>query len=483
VYLLKNADIRVAANSKSSSMSRLGVSKSLTNPNQQYQFVNMEPSTTGSFHCTEDDSRESLTRITEERTLEAIKNNFQCGNVQTIRRRYENSEKLSALSQTAKIGRNDKSMVASCSSTTYMSATEMPHSSTNRIFLDKSNSHLMSSAISVNELPPDMPKVELSKSSESIEENRRPREKVPLRTIDMNHSVVDTLQTKLDHTRAELQQTVEKNIAWQKYNTEREDFVRSIFMKMDHLTRENSDLKAQLESANSAPQNLSQPQRARLDKVILGLSNDLEILRERDKENRLENETLKKSTKQLSKGKKQLEHHVKQLEMEVEMEKTTKALKQENSKELQEKVKILSDNNKILAKQVEQLTQAFKNIDLARRAATVKTPNSSPPLATGPPSEHWEHENSPPDSANKYIPLTLKYPTPGSSSRQHSSGGSRESKKNRRRTTGSYGSKETTPASKSSRKAESEQYKCNFCEKPFTDYRKLLRHYDSCDNV
>jgi len=484
-------------------MQKLGVSRSLSNPQRQYRFITTEPSTTSSFHCTEDGaSKDNLSKISEENTLEEAKIAFQKGNVETIRRRYENGEGNAPMppagtrANAGHIGGTYSSPNFSASSTTYLTANEMPNSSTNRILLDKSHSQLMSSAMSVNELPKDMPRVELSKSSESSvdNENRKPREKPPLGVNNTgNQTLADALQVKLEHTKRELHETIEKNVAWQKYNVEREDFVRTMLLEKNAIMKENSELRQQIEIIKSTPTTLAHEQRSRMDKVIVRLTEDLEKMRQRERKSSGLNEDLNKALEKSKLAERQFKHEIKQLKMELDMEKSTRELKQDNTKALQEKVKILADNNKILGKQVEQLTEAFSNIDSARRASILHTPNSTPSSrVTGPPDASWAHSSPIPSpshrtphdsprnsgSATKFIPLHLKYPLPPTSAPNSS-----ESKKSqRRRTTGSDGSRRTTPGSTPGKRGE-EQFRCNFCDKPFPDYRKLLRHFDSCESV
>ena len=110
-------------------------------------------------------------------------------------------------------------------------------------------------------------------------------------------------------------------------------------------------------------------------------------------------------------------------------------------------------------------------------------------------------ENEPQNSSRstKFVPLTLKYTAnenlniSKSSKTSKTSRASKSSKSSRRKT--HIGSNSSTPRNNKSNITDSwlatpdtvitgiEEHACQFCGKIFTDFRKVIKHIDTCEGV
>jgi len=543
------------------------MSKSLTNPSnfKKFKYIQEENSTLSTYKATEAGSADIFEK---NRIPDAGKNMVEntCFNkidIQTIRRKYESAQSSLANSKLPSSKTNSRTnsgtnsrtnssknsissgnekhplAVASSSfnnlqnksitgsTTMYLSAHDFPNSSTKKILLDRSHSQMMSSALSLQNSD-FIPKINLSRTSDedSCTENQPPKNKNSeiqnLPTISPQSP-----QAKISKLEQQLQETITKNVAWQKYNQEREDFVRGIFQKLEILQKENDSLKNnnetlffQIEHLKSSTGAIAVEQRTQLDKTIIRLTEDLAKLRKKENELLQENEELTDAVNSIHGENHEMKSKLRTVHCELELEKSTKILRNDNNQALEQKVRILADNNKLLVQQVDNFAKmAMSESKSQYYDAIANTPQvikTTPTHAKSPKSQKSVKKFSdklatsvlnstvgPPDisqSHTKFIPLTLKYSTHNDSmnsskisksSKISTPKSSSPSKKSSRRKT-HIGSSTSTPRNRVSDSwftspetvsSKQEEHACQFCGKIFTDFRKVIKHIDTCEGV
>lgn len=551
------------------------MSKSLSNPSnfKKFKYIQEENSTLSTYKETEAGSSDIFkTNIFKKDDIpDAGKNSVEntCFNkidIQTIRRKYESAQssltnsKLPSSNSGTNSGINSRTnssknsissgnekqhplTVASSSfnnlqnrsitgsTTMFLSAHDFPTSSTKKILLDKSHSQMMSSALSLQNSD-FIPKINLSRTSDedSCTENQPPKHHA---SSNKNENLQpQSPQARISKLEQQLQETISKNVAWQKYNQEREDFVRGIFQKMEILQKENESLKNnnktlffQIDHLKSSTGAIAVEQRTQLDKTIIRLTEDLARLRKQETELSQENEELTDAVNSIHQENHEMKSELRTVQCELELEKSTKMLRNDNNQALEQKVRILADNNKLLAKQVDNFAKmAMSESKSQYFDAVANTPQvikTTPPSKKTPNSQKSTKKVSdkfatsvlnstvgPPDislSHTKFIPLTLKYSTHNdsmnSSKMSKSSNTSKisltpksssPSKKSSRRKT-HIGSSTSTPRNRVSDSwftspettvsSKSEEHGCQFCGKIFTDFRKVIKHIDTCEGV
>jgi len=283
------------------------------------------------------------------------------------------------------------------------------------------------------------------------------------------------------------------------------------------LKTNNESLYFQIEHLKSSTSALDKEQRTQLDKTIIRITEDLAKLRKREQELLQENDELSAAVNSIHSENHEIKSKLRTVHCELELEKSTKMLRDDNNKALEQKVKILADNNKLLAKQVENFATLAMSDSPAKQSPIKKSPVKQSPgkksskkssILTSPIStDSFNNTRGPPNEHTKFIPLTLKYSTHGNESMNCSkiSKSSKTSKvshtsknttseanrSNRRKT--HIGSSTSTPrnskysdswfTSPETVSSKTEEHACQFCGKIFTDFRKVIKHIDTCEGV
>ena len=180
-----------------------------------------------------------------------------------------------------------------------------------------------------------------------------------------------TNQTNADQTREilelrqKLNDTTQKNIAWQRYNEEREDYVSGLFRKNQQLNVENLQIKneiAKISSHNNLANNSAkakyEEERNHYETVISNLQEELENLDIQVNKYQQENQWFQANYDTSLDEIKILKKKLKSQKSELSKEKDAKILKEETTTALKERIRLLESNSVLLESQLEK---AVKN--------------------------------------------------------------------------------------------------------------------------
>lgn len=161
-------------------------------------------------------------------------------------------------------------------------------------------------------------------------------------------------QDEILDLRKKLNEVTEKNIAWQKYNEEREDYVRGLFQKNQALNIENSNYKNEVANLKSrqAGENLDAEQKNYLDKIITNLQDELSEMHERFNTLSNENTWFKSNYDTALEEIRILKSKLKNSKSELQHQKDSKQFTDETSKAMKQRIKLLESNNALLDQQL-----------------------------------------------------------------------------------------------------------------------------------
>jgi len=177
-----------------------------------------------------------------------------------------------------------------------------------------------------------------------------------------NEEEIATQRSEILSLRKKLNEVTEKNIAWQKYNEEREDYVRGLFQKNQALNVENLNCKNEVIKLRSHPEELASEQRKYLDKIIANLQTELHNLSEKHNKITNENTWFKSNYDTSLEEIRILKSKLKNSKTELKHEKDNKLFKDETSKALKQRIELLESNNKLLELQLNKAKRNVLNI-------------------------------------------------------------------------------------------------------------------------